>query len=55
LSLFGPNVLLSTFLPYCQRPCCTPIENHMQNYSFLYPNIYVFSRPEDKCQKPNLF
>jgi hypothetical protein len=39
----------STFLPSCQRPSFTPIQNHRQNYSFLYCNIYVFrQRIEEK-------
>jgi hypothetical protein len=37
LSLFGPNILLNTLfsntVPYCQRPCFTPIQNHWQNSS----------------------
>jgi hypothetical protein len=40
-SLVGPNILLSTlfsntlkstFLPQCQRPSFTPIQNNKQNY-----------------------
>jgi hypothetical protein len=27
----------STFLPYCQRPSFTPIQNHRQNYSYGSP------------------
>jgi hypothetical protein len=28
-------------LPYCQRPSFTPIQNHRQNYSFVYSHFYV--------------
>jgi hypothetical protein len=27
------------FLPQCQRPSFTPIQNHSQNYSFVYSNF----------------
>jgi hypothetical protein len=30
------------FLPYCERSCFKPIQNHRQNYSFRYSNFYVF-------------
>jgi hypothetical protein len=30
------------FLPYCQRPCSTPIQNHSQNYSLVYSNLHIF-------------
>jgi hypothetical protein len=30
------------FLPYCQRPCFTPIYNHRQNYSLVYFNLHIF-------------
>jgi hypothetical protein len=26
-------------LPYCQRPCFAPIQNHRQNYTFVYSNF----------------
>jgi hypothetical protein len=43
-SLFGPNILLSNLpsvyvLPW---PSITPIQNHWQDYSFVYSNFYVF-------------
>jgi hypothetical protein len=28
--------------PQCQGPCFTPIQNHRQNYSFVFSNFYVF-------------
>jgi hypothetical protein len=28
----------------CQRPGFTAIQNHRQNYSFVYSNVYVFIR-----------
>jgi hypothetical protein len=31
-----------TFLPQCQRPSCTPIQNKGQNYSSVYLNLYIF-------------
>jgi hypothetical protein len=49
--LFGPNILLNTLLsntlslrspPNVKRPSFTPIQNHRQNYSFVYSNFYVF-------------
>jgi hypothetical protein len=48
-SLFGSNILLSTvlkhrqpvFLPYCQRPSFSPIQNYKQNYSVIYSNFQV--------------
>jgi hypothetical protein len=30
------------FLPYWQRPSYIPIQNHRQNYSLVYQNVYVF-------------
>ena len=47
-SLLGPNVFLNTlfsnplqatFLPQCQRPGFTPIQNIRQNYSPVYLNL----------------
>jgi hypothetical protein len=32
----------SMFLPSCQRPRFTPIQNHRQNYGLVYFNFYVF-------------
>ena len=31
-----------TFLPQCERPNFTPIQNNMQNYSSVYLNLYIF-------------
>ena len=31
-----------TFLPQCQRPSFTPIQNNRQNYSSIYLNFYIF-------------
>jgi hypothetical protein len=49
-SLFGPNILLRTLfsnnLSLCSslniRHSFTSIQNHRQNYSFVYYNFYVF-------------
>ena len=30
------------FLPHCQRPSFTPIQNKRQNYSSVYLNFYIF-------------
>jgi hypothetical protein len=30
------------FLPWCQRPSSTPIQNQRQNYSLVYSDFYVF-------------
>ena len=30
------------FLPQCQRPSFTPIQNNMQNYSSIYTLIFKF-------------
>ena len=47
-SLLGPNILLQhhvlkhpqlPFLPPCQRPSFTPIQNNRQNYSSIYLNL----------------
>jgi hypothetical protein len=32
----------SMFLPQCQRPSFTPIQNQKQNYSLVYSDFYVF-------------
>jgi hypothetical protein len=34
----------STFLPQCQKPCFTLIQNHRQNYIIVYFNVYIFRR-----------
>jgi hypothetical protein len=34
----------SMFLPQCQRASFTPIQNHRQNYNFVYSNLYVFGQ-----------
>jgi hypothetical protein len=34
----------SMFLPYCQRPSFTPIQNHRQNYNPVYSNLYAFQQ-----------
>jgi len=31
-----------TFLPQCERPSFTPIQNNRQNYSSVYLNIFIF-------------
>jgi hypothetical protein len=31
-----------TFLPLCERPSFTPIQNNKQNYSSVYLNLYIF-------------
>jgi hypothetical protein len=36
--------LQSMFLPWYQRPSFTPIQNYMQNYTFVYSNFYVFTQ-----------
>ena len=30
------------FLPLCERPCFTPIQNNRQNYSSVHLNLYIF-------------
>jgi hypothetical protein len=34
--------LQSMSLSQCQGPSFTPLQNHRQNYSFVYSNYYVF-------------
>ena len=50
LSLLGPNVLTPyshtpqpTFLPHCERPCFTQVQNNRQNYSSVFIHSLVFS------------
>ena len=33
-----------TFLPQCERPSCTPIQNNRQGYSSVYLNLYTFGQ-----------
>jgi hypothetical protein len=49
LSLFGPNIVLSTvfsntiqYLLPPQRPSFTPIQNQRKNYILVYFSFYVF-------------
>jgi hypothetical protein len=41
-----PDVRHPQFMtnPKCQRPSYTPIQNHRQNYSFVYSNFYDFKQ-----------
>jgi hypothetical protein len=45
-SLLGPNILLEhpqpMFLPQCDRPSLTPIQNNRKNYSSVYLNLCIF-------------
>jgi hypothetical protein len=59
-SLFGPNILLSTLfsntLSLCsslnvKRPGFAPIQNHRQNYSHLYSNVYIFLTKDEKTER----
>jgi hypothetical protein len=49
-SKYSPQHPQSMFLPYCQRPRFTSIQNHRQNYSFAYSNFYGF-RQQTRGQK----
>jgi hypothetical protein len=40
----------SMFLPYCQRPSFTPIQNHSQNGGLAYSEFYI-SRLQTKGRK----
>jgi len=31
-----------TFLPQCERPGFTPMQNNIQNYNYVYLNLYIF-------------
>ena len=35
-----------TFLPQCERPSLTPIQNNRQNYSSVYLQLYIFGVPK---------
>jgi hypothetical protein len=50
-SLLDPNLLFSalffeisqpTFLPQCERPSFTPVQNNSKNYISVYLNFYIF-------------
>jgi hypothetical protein len=43
-SIYSPQHSQPMFLPYCQRSCFTPIENHRQNYSLVYSNLHIFQQ-----------
>ena len=50
-SLLGPILKhpQPTFLPQCERPSFTPIQNNRQNYIFIYLNLkFSDSKLEDK-------
>jgi len=32
------------FLPHCERPSFTPVQNNGQNYSSVYHNLYIFGK-----------
>jgi len=58
-SLLGPNILLKhlqpTFLPQCERPSFTPIQNNRQDYISVYfnPPIFWISNWKTKDSAPN--
>jgi len=37
-----------TFVPQCERPCFTPIQNNGQNYSSVYLNLYIFRKQTER-------
>ena len=39
----------STFLPQCERPCFTPIQNNRKNYSCVYLNHQYFHEKKKAC------
>jgi len=46
----------SVFLPQCERPNFTPIQNNMQNYNAVYFHSYIFSNltGKQKNSAPNI-
>jgi len=45
LNVFAITLFLNTislFLPQCERPSFTPVQNDRQNYSSLYLHLYIF-------------
>jgi hypothetical protein len=39
-----PKYPLLLFLPQCQRPSFTPIQNNRQDYSSIYLDLYIFGK-----------
>jgi hypothetical protein len=47
------NILKSILFPWWETPCLTPIQNHRQNYNFVYFIFFAFRQESRRCRVLN--